>query len=492
MASTTNPFVSALNSFAADPEAEAKGRYIQANTAKTQNEADILADRKKWRALFGQAGDLNPTVRAGELSNDRIDVTGAYKGNAAAGGAKMLFDTDASGNLVPKTDMWGRQAPVDPKTFSLASLLMGHAPSEVTSRAMGSGGFDKPIAAPKVDYKLAEYTDQNSGVVYRQDAHEDGSPKFYKDGTPVMTPLNPDTKKISQPSVAGGKAVETTVNFPDVKDKDGKVIGRSKNGVQTNRELTLPGSNVINGSQLAQAARMAHAADEARRGKPIDGMSDVEFLAGKRIGSINADGTANKGRPALNPDEMDSIEHLVQKIMASDPTIPLSVAVTSAMDHHEDIAKGEIVTKDYDNRGWFDNFLGLGGADNEKDAAGVELPQFGKDKEFTTSKNYKRALGVVPEATANRGKYSNIKDDTVIVPSGVRLSEQAKDDTSMAALLSGATGKPEYAEQIVRDAAGNPTGLKAGQFYHDKGKFYVADIAESGKVVARLVTNSKE
>lgn len=474
MASTTNPFVAGLQSFAADPEAEAKGRYIQANTAKTQNEADILADRKKWRALFGQANDLNPTVRAGELSNDKIDVTGAYKGNAAAGGAKMLFDTDTNGNLVPKTDMYGRQVPIDPKTFSLASLLMGHAPSEVTSRALGSGGFDKPLAAPKTDYKLHEFSDTNTGIHYRQLANADGSPRFKENGEPEMAALNPNTVKTTMPSAAGGQVLQTS---------------QSAGGAPVTTALNLPGSRLIDSTKLSQIARLAHANDAAARGLAPEGMNDLEFVVAKRIGHIGPDGKVNVGVPMLNPDEVESIKSLTDTIMASDATIPLSMAVSAAIDHHQDIAQGKIVTKDYDNRGFWDNFGGNNnGAADEKDAAGVELPQYGGKREYSTSQGYKRTLGEVLPVTASRGKYSDLPDDTKVVPLSVRLAGDAVDETGVAQIMANNTGKPVFSKTLPADLS----TVKNGEFYHKDGKFYVAEMQESGKVVPRLITNIKK
>lgn len=467
MASTTNPFVAGLQSFAADPEAEAKGRYITANTAKTQNEADILADRKKWRALFGQANDLNPTVRAGELSNDRVDVTGAYKGNAAAGGAKMLFDTDSNGNLVPKTDMYGRQAPVDPKTFSLASLLMGHAPSEVTSRALGSGGFDKPLAAPKTDYKLADFTDTNTGIYYRQLANADGTPKFKDNGEPEMAPLNPNTVKTTMPGAAGGQVLQTS---------------QAAGAAPVTTTLKLSGSQLVDPSKLSQIARLAHSNDAASRGIAPEGMSDLEFMIAKRINHIGPDGNVNKGVPMLNPDEVESIKSLSDTIMAGDATIPLSVAVSAAIDHHSDIAKGRTYKGDYDKG------FGIWINDNEKDAAKELLPQY-PGKEYTTSQSYvRKPTESASAATLARGKYSDLPDDTKVVPLSVRLAGEAVDDTGIAQLLSNNTGKPVFSTTLPA----NESELVAGHFYHQGSKFYVAEFGEGGKVVPRLITNIKK
>lgn len=467
MASTTNPFVAGLQSFAADPEGEAKGRYITANTAKTQNEADILADRKKWRTLFGQATDLNPTIRAGELSNDRVDVTGAYKGNAAAGGAKMLFDTDANGNLVPKTDMYGRQAPIDPKTFSLASLLMGHAPNEVTSRALGSGGFDKPLSAPKTDYKLYEFTDTNTGIQYRQLANEDGSPKFKSGGQPDMVALNQNTVKTAMPGAAGGQVLQTT---------------QQAGQAPVTAALKLPGSQLIDPAKLSQISRLAHANDAASRGVAPEGMSDLEFMIAKRINHIGPDGNINKGVPMLNPDEVESIKSLADTIMAGDATIPLSVAVSAALDHHKDLAQGRTYKGDYDKGwGWWLN-------SNEKDAAEQELPQY-PGKEYTTSKGYiRKPNDVVSTATRARGKYSDLPDDTKVVPLSVRLAGEAVDETGIAQLMSNNTGKPVFSKALPSVES----ELVAGQFYHQGSKFYVAEFGEGGKVVPRLITNIKK
>ena len=468
MASQPNPFVNAINSFNADPEGEAKGRYIQANTSKTQNEADILADRIKWRNIFGTATDISPTAKAGELSNPTVDAGSAFKATGMKGGQNLLFDIDGQGNLIPKANTTARD-------FGLASLLMGHAPSEVSSRMMSpNGGFDKPTPAPRIDYKLAEFTDPNTGETYRQRANQDGSGVFKQDGSPDMVVLNPNTVRTIMPSVAGGRALQTTPG------KDG--------AAPTTTELNLSGSTMIDGLQLALASKTAHANDAKTRGVAPEGMSDIDYLVAKHIGHISPSGEVNNGIPMLNADELRSIQNLTARIMGSDPTIPLSVAVSASIDHHKDISQGRVVPKDYDNRGLFDNFLGLGGAENELDANNVELPQLGKGARFSTSKGYKRELGEVPKQREDRGRYSDLPDDVKVVPLAVRLAGNAVDETGLSQIMAGATGKPEFSTQLP------PTGtpLEAGKFYHDGSKFYVAEFGSNGAVVARQITNIKK
>jgi hypothetical protein len=174
--------------------------------------------------------------------------------------------------------------------------------------------------------------------------------------------------------------------------------------------------------------------------------------------------------------------------MGQDPMIPLSVAVSAAIDHHEDIARGRIVTKDYDNRGVFDNFFGWGGADNEKDAAGVELPQFGGSKKYSTSQSYVRQTGGTTDAYKRKGQYSDLKEDMRIVPLAVRIAGDAVDETGIPGILAGSTGKPEFSTPIPE----KPSDLVAGQFYHEGSKFYVAELGPSGRTTLRLITNIKK
>lgn len=468
MASQPNPFVNAINSFAADPEGEAKGRYVQANTAKTQNEADILADRLRWRGIFGAATDIAPTAKAGELSNPTVDAGSAFRATGLKGGQNLLFDIDKGGNLIPRAD-------ITPRDFGLASLLMGNAPNQTTSQMMSpTGGFEKPTPAPKVDYKLVEFTDPNTGVTYRQRANSDGSGVIKQDGSPDMVPLNPNTVKTIMPSAANGQVLQTTPG------KDG--------AAPTTTALNLSGSNMIDGSKLAQAAKIAHANDTITRGMAPEGMSNIDYLVAKHIGHISPSGEVNKGVPMLNADELRSIQNLTAKIMGSDPAIPLSVAVAASIDHHKDISQGRVVPRDFDNRGLFDNFLGLGGSEDELDAAGVELPQLGKGAKFSTSKGYKRELGEVPKQREDRGRYSDLPDDVKVVPLAVRLAGNAVDETGLSQIMAGATGKPEFSTQLP--PAGTP--LEAGKFYHDGSKFYVAEFGSNGAVVARLITNIKK
>ena len=467
----TNPFVSALQSFAADPEGEAKGRYILANTTKTQNEADILADRKKWRALFGQATDITPTAKAGELSNDKVDSGAAYAATGVGSGQKILFDTDAQGNLVPKA------TPPSAKDVGLASILLSRSqPNEVVSRMLSpSGGFDKPLADPKIDYKIHEFSDNNTNIHYRQLVNADGSPKFKANGEPDMVPLNPNTVKTTMPSAAGGQVLQTS---------------QSGGNAPVTTALNIAGSHLIDNTKLSQIARLAHANDAAARGIAPEGMSDLEFVVAKRIGHIGPDGKENKGVPMLNPDEIESIKSLTDTVMSGDATIPLSMAVSAAIDHHQDMAQGKLVIKDYDNRGFFDNFLGNNnGSDDEKDAAGVELPQYGGGKKYSTSKGYKRSVGEVLPATASRGKYSDLPDDTKVVPLSVRLAGNAVDETGIAQIMANNTGKPVFSKALPDDLS----EVKNGEFYHTRdGKFYVAEMLEGGRVVPRLITNIKK
>ena len=474
MASTNNPFSNFISSFNADPKGEAEGRYIQANTSKTQSEADILKDRLKWRGIFGNATDITPTAKAGELSNPTVDAGAAVKTTGVKAGQNLLFSgLDANGNLIPRPN-------INARDFGLASLMFGNSPSEATSRMMSpNGGFDKPIAPPRVDAKLAEFTDDNTKVVYRQLAHPDGSGVFNTDGSPAMKPLNPNTVKTTMPSAAGGNVLQTTPGL------DG--------GPPTTTVFNPPGSQIVDPNQLAAAFKIAHATDIAGRGKSPDGMDDLDYIVAKRIGHMDASGKVNPNIPMLNQDELRSIQNLTRTIMAGDASIPLSSAVDAAIDHHTEISQGSIVPKDYDNRGFFDNWLNNNnGNETEKDANSVELPQMGGDKKFSTSKGYKRQLGVVTPETEARGRYSNLKDDDKVVPLSTRLAGNAVDKAGIPGIMAGATGKPEFASKLEMNAAGEPVNVVIGKFYHHQGKFYVGEMQDGGKIVARQITNTKK
>ena len=476
MASTTNPFVNAINSFAADPKGEAEGRYITANTAKTKNEADILADRLKWRGIFGTATDIATTAKAGELSNPTVDAGAAVRTTGVKGGQNLLFDgLDVNGNLIPKPNISARD-------FGLASLMFGNNPSEATSRMMSpNGGFDKPVPPvkpPRGDIKLAEYTDPTTNVTWVQRRDADGFGLITDSGQPAMVALNPENAKVTLPSIAGGQGVVAKAN--------------PSGGAPVIEQLNLPGSQIVDPNTLANAFKIAHAQDIASRGKSTDGWDDLDFIVAKRIGHVDASGKVNPNVPMLNQDELLSIQNLTRTIMSGDPSIPLGAAVAAAVDHHTEISQGSIVPKDYDNRGFFDNFLGQGGNESEMDANKVELPQMGGDKKFSTSKGYKRELGEVSPAREARGRYSNLEDTDMVVPLSTRLAGNAVDKAGIPGIIAGATGKPEFASQLKINAAGEPTNVVIGKFYHHQGKFYVGEMQEGGKVIARQITNTKK
>jgi hypothetical protein len=506
---TLNPFVAGLQSFAADPEGEAKGRYIMANTAKTQNEADILADRKKWRTLFGGATDITPTAKAGELSNDKVDAGAAYAATGVGSGQRMLFDTDAGGNLVPKA------TPPSAKDVGLASILLSRGqPTEVVSRMLSpTGGFDKPLAPAKTDYKLHEFTDANTGIHYRQAANADGSPKFKGNGEPEMVALNPSSVKKPVVSLHEFTDTNTGIHYRQVANADGspkfdasgkpEMVALNQNTVKTSMPsaaggnvlqtsqaagaapvtttLKVPGSQMIDTSRLSQIARLAHANDAASRGLAPDGMTDLEFVIAKRIGHIGPDGKQNANIPMVNPDEVESIKSLADTIMGGDATIPLSVAVSAAIDHHKDLAAGRTYKGDYDKG------LGWWITDFETDANKQLLPQY-KDKHYTTSSGYIQKKDATPAQKA-RGKYSDLPDDAKVVPLSVRLAGDAIDETGIAQLLaSNNTGQPVFSTTLPE----KPTDMVAGQFYHKGGKFYIAEFGAGGAVTARLITNIKK
>lgn len=467
MASTNNPFSNFISSFNADPKGEAEGRYIQANTSKTQSEADILKDRLKWRGIFGNATDITPTAKAGELSNPTVDAGAAVKTTGVKAGQNLLFSgLDANGNLIPRPN-------INARDFGLASLMFGNNPSEATSRMMSpNGGFDKPIAPPRVDAKLAEFTDPNTGVTYRQRANADGSGMFQEDGSPAMVPLNPNTVKTTMPSSAGGNVLQTTPGL---------------NGeAPVTTVFNPPGSQIVDPNQLAAAFKIAHATDIAGRGKAPDGMDDLDYIVAKRIGHMDASGKVNPNIPMLNQDELRSIQNLTRTIMSGDASIPLSSAVDAAMDHHDEISRGSIIPRDYDE-GW-----GLWTNKDEVDANNVLLPQMGGNKKFSTSKGYKRQLGVVTPETEARGRYSNLKDDDKVVPLSTRLAGNAVDKAGIPGIMAGATGKPEFASKLEMNAAGDPVNVVIGKFYHHQGKFYVGEMQDGGKIVARQITNTKK
>lgn len=419
MAKESNPFSNFLESWGTDPEAQAKGNVYSATAQLKSGEAARMQDILAARARFANNPNISPTVRDIALARENMDAENAMTGEGIYRSNSVLTSIDKNGNVVKNPNLTTQD-------YRLANSLRGKGDTGNGFKVENVNGFPFAIT--------------DSGI----------------------SPLLNKVEKIVPPSVVGGQNIKVTSSL----DENGNLV---QNAVQA----PTPGAFTISSGDYQAAARARQASYLTRNRAAIDyADGPYSYAINKAIGAIDSAGNPT-GIPVLNPLETEAITNLAKQYEGAG-YMP-DEAIRAALMRFKSInQQGGVVTKDFDNRGIGDGWFNF---DDEKDAFGNELPQFGGNARYSASKDL------------NIKKLPGLEPGEAIVPFMTQLAGQS-DQGNIATMLAGAAVSPDTASLQPSD----PNSLLIeGKFYHDgTGKFFRAQPDENGKIVLKQVTGKNQ
>lgn len=448
MATTKNPFTAALEGFAVDPEAQAKGQVYLGQTAKLGNENKILADRLAARKAMLDDPHTPPHIRAMLLANDTINP------QQATGATREFFGTNT---LFPD----GKPATgLTPEARSAGLAAWGINPNDNLVHGLsGNPGLAPSTAAAKdpevhmVDGIPHVWTNVQSTV----------NGKVVTDRR-LMPASGVKTQTLTKPVVQGDRA--TVVN---------KTVG--ENG-QINTTYSTP--NVAGGQVVSMADLMNITEERRKQALTQLGTAALKypggpyaFLLDRQLGRIDNEGNAREGTYALNPLQANSVTNLATEL-ANSGYSPLE-AFNMALEMHPDIKSavqaGTMTTGDFNDK-WYN------GTDTyEVGGVTKNFPHFGGDFQMTPK--------FAPNAT---GDYSNRVANTIPVPSNNVIVSQPDLASSVAA---GVAIRPRFAAPAPTDLA----AAREGNYYYggtkESPRFVVAR-QQDGKIVLVPVTGLQQ
>jgi len=453
MATTKNPFTAALEGFAVDPEAQAKGQVYLGQTAKLGNENKILADRLAARKAMLEDPHTPPHIRAMLLANDTINP------QQATGATREFFGTNT---LFPG----GKPAAgLTPEARSAGLAAWGINPNDNLVHGLSGN----PGLAPS---SSATAKDPEVHII-------DGIPHSW---TNVQSTVK--GKVVTERRLMPVSGVKTqTLTKPVVPGDRATVVNKS---VEDNGQISTTYSTPnVAGGQVVSMADLMNITEE-RRKQSITQLGTAAlkypggpyaFLLDRQLGRIDNEGNAREGTLALNPLQANSVTNLATEL-ANAGYSPLE-AFNMALEMHPDIKSavqaGTMATGDFDEGASWNPFSGTGTY-----KVGTEtrnFPHFGGDFQMTP--------GFTPKAT---GDYSNRMADTIPVPSNNVIVSQPDLASSVAA---GVAIRPRFAGPAPADLA----GAKEGNYYYggtkESPRFVVAR-TQDGKIVLVPVTGLQQ
>lgn len=382
--STPNPFVNGIMNFGVDPKGAAEGQYITANTTVKTNEAKILADRIAARERLRAAQGFAPGVLDAGLANDVIDP---HKLQTAQGfhlGRGFIADKD--GKLNPN---------LDPKTISMASLLMGNNLNETTGE-MSAGRWPtaKPTESklqfvPGANGEPDRLFDPATGKVTF--AQNNGPATRAPAAAPVAAGATPAATPGAQPAVAGktqtGKTFERII--PSSVPGMPSIIVTMEMGPNGEQKVIKQRAADVSGGQgLSNAAMSAlqkerFAADQQLHAKAIASGDPFAWMLGRQLGLIDESGNRTRPTTPLNSYELNSFKAKASAYHRAGYN--MQEAFEAALESHPSLKMGggNLETKEWGNSGWL--------VKEETDADGRELPDLGGG-DFLTTKGFRQNL----------------------------------------------------------------------------------------------------
>jgi hypothetical protein len=453
MAPTKNPFTAALEGFAVDPEAQAKGQVYLGQTAKLGNENKILSDRIAARSRMLADPNTPPHIRDMLLANEVVDAT------KATGATREFFGTNT---LFPG----GKPATnLTPEARSAGLAAWGINPNDNLVHGLsGQPGLAPSNAAAKdPDVHMVD------GVphVWTNVQGKDANGKVFTDRR-LMPAAGVTTQTLAKPVVPGDKP--TVVN---------KRVGE---GGKIEVSYNTP---EVKGGQVISVADLMRITEERRKQAVTQlGTAAMKypsgpyaFLLDRQLGRIDEAGNAREGVASLNPLEANSIINLATELANSgyNPLEAFNLSLEMHPKLKTAIQAGTMATGDFD-RGYAWN--PFSGTDTyQSGGKTMNFPHFGGD--------FAMSPGFVPR---DSGDYSNRVSGTVPVPSDTVIVSQPD---LASAVSAGVAIRPRFASPVPSDMA----SAKEGDYYYsgtsESPRFVVAR-QQDGKVVLVPVTGIQQ
>lgn len=436
MATTKNPFTAALEGFAVDPEAQAKGQVYLGQTAKLGNENTILQGRIAARNKFLADPNIPESVKQAALANGDIDPYNVVRARGHLFGTDVFFGSDGK----PK-------AGVSPEARGAGFAGMGMNPND--NIIWGLEGNKGP--APSSDASKGPQIHMIDGLPYVQSAD--------KSGKIVMVPV-PGAQTVSStpPAIPGDKRMTVTKST-------------TPTGVETKIEPT-----VVPGGQMTSMADLV-AISEARRKSGIGQLGKVAldyptgpsgYLIDEALGRLGPNGMPNNSVSQLNPLQQRSIITVYNRLV--DAGYNPREAFNAAFSAHPDVlnasTSGKLKNADF-NRQMFDWTV-------DDDAAKKPLPDLG-------------GTFRMPETFVYKGEgvqdYSNLAG-RIPVPFTTLMASQPDMATAVAA---GQAARPSFAAKVPE----KPELATPGQYYYsgtEESPRFVVARTQDGKIVLVPIT----
>jgi hypothetical protein len=451
MATTKNPFTAALEGFAVDPEAQAKGQVYLGQTAKLGNENKILEDRLAARKAMLADPHTPPHIRAMLLANDTVNPQQATAATREFHGTNTLFPGGK-----PATGL-------TPEARSAGLAAWGINPNDNLVHGLsGKEGLAPSTAAAK---------DPDVHMV-------DGVPHVW---TNVQSTVK--GKVVTERRLVPAAGVSTqTLAKPVVQGDRATVVSKKVDNGEIKTSYSTP---QVSGGQVVSMGDLMNITEERRKQALTQlGTAALKypggpyaFLLDRQLGRIDNEGNVREGTLALNPLQANSVTNLAMELATSGYS-PLE-AFNMALEMHPNIKSavqaGTMVTGDFDEGASWNPFSGTG--TYEVDGVKKNFPHFGGD--------FKMTPGFAPNTT---GDYSNRVANTIPVPSNNVIVSQPDLASSVAA---GVAIRPRFAAP----APANLAGAKEGDFYYggtkESPRFVVAK-TQDGKIVLVPVTGLQQ
>jgi len=455
MATTKNPFVSALEGFAVDPEAQAKGQVYLGQTAKLGNENTILQGRIAARNKFLADPNIPESVKQAALANGDIDPYNVVRARGHLFGTDVFFGADGK----PK-------AGITPEARSAGFAGMGINPND--NIIWGLEGNKGPAPSSSSDAKDPE-VHMVDGIphVWTNVQITDAKGKVVTDRR-LMPAAGVKTQTLTKPVVQGDRA--TVVN---------KSVGDNGQISTSYSTPEVKGGNVVSAAEL-------FAATEERRKQAIAQLGTAAikyaggpyaFLLDRQLGRIDNEGNVREGVMALNPLESNSITNLATELANAgyNPLEAFNLALEMHPKVKSAIQAGTMATGDFDEGYAWNPFSGTG----KYTVGGVvkRLPHFGGD--------FAMSPGFIPNAS---GDYSNRVANAIPVPSNNVIVSQPDLASSVAA---GVAIRPRFAAPRPADIS----TAREGDYYYDGTKEsprFVVARKQDGKIVLVPVTGLQQ
>lgn len=456
---TKNPFVSALEGWAVDPEAEAKGSLYRSQQGKLGAETDILRDRLAARQRFLETsrGVLPEHIRNAQLANEVINANVGEEANRTRVGMDTLFT-----NGVPNENL-------SPQQRALGMAALGFNPNDQTAHMLGGG---RGVYEKTGDTKGPDLKEVN-GVWYQVVQDEKGL---------RMVPVLGQKSVKVNPAVFPGDAGTTTTTTVDAAGPENAPTVNVQSNVRK-----VEGSSQYNPAQASQIL-----SEWRKSGLGTMGNAALTYPTGpfgymldRAMHRLNERGDINPDVMGLNSLQASSVIRLAERLSSAGYPAPL--AFSAALEAHPEIQaaiqSGRWQEMDFsgtpERNPWIDWLRN----NTDLDARGAGLPNLGGT--FRVTPGF---------ATNPTGDYSNLKDRVPVSPMTVLQAQPDVAQIVQAGVLSGI--KPSFASPLPPE--GTPLTMSdVGRYFYsgttDKPDgFFVARMTPDKKVIMEPITGLRQ